>query len=1459
VKIFLLIAISLIGLDTYSQFSPPFTLQGSTRLPYCANPVDVDGDGDLDIITAGYHDGKIGWFENLGNNIYSTQLLIDREINFARWADGADLDSDGDIDIIATSSFGNLIVWYENDGTNHFSSKKIISDSIILPLELILLDVNNNGHLDILYTSSYNSFGTAIGVIFNLGSGTFSDAQTVHNGNASLVKGMRLADINNDGVEDLLLTCGQNIFPGIEQVLWSENLGDGTFGIPQPIAGDVWYFNVIGAAESGDIDGDGLIDVFYYHTDQKFSWNKNLGAGIFGPEQIISTSFESIVSMIGFDSDNDGDLDLFIGDEESNKLYQFENLGGGVLALPIQLSGIYPNPGFMKQADMNLDGNLDIVIADLWNDAIIVLSNDGNSAFTEKKLSFVQYNMASSKIKTCDVELDGDLDIIYSSPESGQIKWFENLSGLKFKGEVVIANISNLKGIELADTDSDGDCDILVPMHLGNEILFIENLGGGNFSLPVSIITYGTGNPIDINIVDLDSDNILDLIVALSSSDQVVWHKGLGGNVFNSGIVVTSSADLIWSVSSSDINSDGNLDILSASRNDNKIAWYENLGGGVFGTQQIISSTAAGASDVEGFDVDLDGDIDVLSATLTDDEIVWYENQGNGTFSAKNVIFENTTNANFDIVIGDIDGDSKTDIMSSALSTHETLYWAQNLGEGNFSQKMTIADSYANTYDSYDVANGFSNNFADIDNDGDLDLLTIYQKSIAYFENYYLSHSQFRGELFIDMNENGLRDSNEVGFNQFQVETNPSNNFAYTSPNGKYIVNIDSSQQGIYEVFPTPINYWSITSDSSIYHIDVDGSFVYEDSLDFGFYPDTIVDSISVQLVGGFPRCNDTVNYWIDVQNVGTTNPSGIVQLILDDSLEFYDSYPSPDSIIGQAVYWTFDTLDYFDNIIFNVHVIMPDFMSIGDTLMSSVSAEVDTVENSFQSDILHQMLVCGYDPNDKVVWSAGIDSMGYIPIVTEKLEYTVRFQNTGNDTVFNVLILDQLDTNLVWSSIDILSSSHDINFLISTTGEVTFQFNNVNLPDSSVSFLGSQGYVNYQINLKPNLPSGTSIFNKAYIYFDQNPAVITNETINTLYDCSDIITSINLSTVTCLSDPLIGACEVLFNSTQNIIQWDLLGIYNTTSNSFNWMSDSSGILDLNVSISTDFCNLDSTFIIDIPDFLSSETDTIYACEGFGYPIFGNLETTTGYYTDTLTSMGTGCDSLDVKFLYIVEPIVMPTDTILACSGDSVFFNGSYIITPGFHSVTLPSSLVMFCDSTVSIFIESLPLPLVSITPLSIDTLCKNHSIVNFSASPIGGTFTGDGLNGNSFNPENSDIGTYTISYTYIDSDNCENSDSLNIVVDDCLGLSPMVVEDIRFFPNPVSDALTIDFGSNQSTNLKIEVYDMLGRKLLTQHSNGEKLVKINTKNLAIGQYQLIIFDNYSIQLVYQNEFIINR
>ena len=133
-------------------------------------------------------------------------------------------------------------------------------------------------------------------------------------------------------------------------------------------------------------------------------------------------------------------------------------------------------------------------------------------------------------------------------------------------------------------------------------------------------------------------------------------------------------------------------------------------------------------------------------------------------------------------------------------------------------------------------------------------------------------------------------------------------------------------------------------------------------------------------------------------------------------------------------------------------------------------------------------------DPNLKQVYPTGNIDTG----AAQWLTYTIYFQNTGNDTAYTVVVKDTLSSNVDASTFQYLASSNKA--VIQLFGSAcVFTFPKINLPDSAENPTGSVGWIQYKVKTLPNLPINTQVKNTAYIYFDANPAVVTNTTVNTV------------------------------------------------------------------------------------------------------------------------------------------------------------------------------------------------------------------------------------------------------------------------------------------------------------------------------------------------------------------------
>lgn len=147
------------------------------------------------------------------------------------------------------------------------------------------------------------------------------------------------------------------------------------------------------------------------------------------------------------------------------------------------------------------------------------------------------------------------------------------------------------------------------------------------------------------------------------------------------------------------------------------------------------------------------------------------------------------------------------------------------------------------------------------------------------------------------------------------------------------------------------------------------------------------------------------------------------------------------------------------------------------------------------------------YDPNDKLVTPVGRTEEFYTPTNTA-LKYKIRFQNTGTDVAYRIVVVDTLSEHLDLSTLQLGATSHPSRVEVSGKGRpvLIWTFDNIMLPDSTADEPGSHGYIQFSIKPKAGLPEKTLVENFADIFFDFNSPIRTNVTQNRIYDMPPVI-----------------------------------------------------------------------------------------------------------------------------------------------------------------------------------------------------------------------------------------------------------------------------------------------------------------------------------------------------------------
>tara|TARA_B110000116_G_scaffold257931_1_gene258575 strand:- start:129 stop:1340 length:1212 start_codon:yes stop_codon:yes gene_type:complete len=374
---------------------------------------------------------------------------------------------------------------------------------------------------------------------------------------------------------------------------------------------------------------------------------------------------------------------------------------------------------------------MDVLSASYGDDTIAWYENTATFSFdpTWTASDITTSASGAMSVFAADIDGDGDLDIISASKLDDTIAWYENSGGSFWSASTITTNADGAFSVFAADMDNDGDMDVLSASDIDDTIAWYENDGAANPSWTASDIDTNADNAKSVFAADMDGDGDMDILSASVNDNTIAWYENDGAaDPSWTAEDIATSASGATSVFASDMDRDGDMDIISASQNDNTIAWYESDGAAdPSWTADDIATSASGAQSVFAADMDNDGDIDIVSASDGDDTIAWYENDGaaNPSWTASNI----DTNADGakSVFAADIDNDGDMDILSASMND-DTIAWYESDGAANPSWTASNIDTNADSARSVFAA--------DIDGDGDLDIISAsYSDStIAWYE-----------------------------------------------------------------------------------------------------------------------------------------------------------------------------------------------------------------------------------------------------------------------------------------------------------------------------------------------------------------------------------------------------------------------------------------------------------------------------------------------------------------------------------------------------------------------------------------------------------------------------------------------------------------------------------------------------------------------------------------------------
>ncbi|MFO0984355.1 MAG: VCBS repeat-containing protein, partial [Planctomycetota bacterium] len=554
-----------------------------------------------------------------------------------------------------------------SDGSFDQAGQLTIGTAAITDLELA--DLDGDGGLDLALHLLTESF---VRVLKNQGDGSFVAAGTYASGGAT--DRLATGDVDGDGDQDVVAI---NYFfnPPESELAVLLNDGQGAFAAPKTYA-------VGGAVRDlvlSDVDRDSDLDAAIAVTDLgRMSIMKNLGGGVFGGKVDYAIGMSPfVVTAADLDADGDDDLASVGVGTDLTDLVVLRNQGTGSFAIegyPVGQSGEVPNAIIAR--DIDREHGVDLLV--VTDTGAHLQRNQGDGIFV--RLTYFGPDTRLQAGKAADLDRDGDQDVIASPYNDDSLLVLHNDGhGTFTKVQEQTVNGTDLR-LALADLNRDGDVDCVAKVRTTREVAVLLNRGDGTLDDPASYVT-GRGLA-DIALGDLDGDGDVDVVTAHSESTPPTL-KAVGV-LHNLGDGTLAGESLVWSANSGvirvvlgDLDLDGDLDIIASQ--DGAFAWLRNDGQGNFPSVALIP-TLRYLSALTIADVDRDPYPDVIAVGADTNPGNWatvHLNHGDETFGRSDYPAKLPS----DVTVADVDNDLNLDLIVSGPDEVSVFF---NAGDGTF-------------------------------------------------------------------------------------------------------------------------------------------------------------------------------------------------------------------------------------------------------------------------------------------------------------------------------------------------------------------------------------------------------------------------------------------------------------------------------------------------------------------------------------------------------------------------------------------------------------------------------------------------------------------------------------------------------------------------------------------------------------------------------------------------------